>query len=70
MVYMDEFNNFTTLSLVNMFSELRKFNLGMTIAHQYMNQLDDDITLPNYKIYLKFIIDGKPIRPFSGIQIK
>jgi hypothetical protein len=43
MVYMDEFHNFTTLSLVNMFSELRKFKVGMTLAHQYMHQLDDEI---------------------------
>ena len=25
------------------FSELRKFKVGMTIAHQYMNQLDEKI---------------------------
>ncbi|HRG69591.1 MAG: hypothetical protein JNL65_05080 [Saprospiraceae bacterium] len=88
-----------------MFSELRKFKLGMTLAHQYMNQLDDYIksavlgnagtvvsfrigtkdalhmakemypefdiedyiNLPKYKIYLKLLIDGKPIRPFSAI---
>ena len=43
MVYMDEFHNFTTLSLVNMFSELRKFKIGLTLAHQYMYQLDDEI---------------------------
>jgi len=43
MVYLDEFHNFTTLSLVNMFSELRKFKVGMTLAHQYMHQLDDEI---------------------------
>ena len=43
MVYMDEFHNFTTLSLVNMFSELRKFKVGLTLAHQYMHQLDDEI---------------------------
>lgn len=43
MVYMDEFHNFTTLSLVNMFSELRKFKVGMTLAHQYMDQLEEDI---------------------------
>ena len=43
MAYMDEFHNFTTLSLVNMFSELRKFKVGLTLAHQYMHQLDDDI---------------------------
>lgn len=43
MVYMDEFHNFTTLSLVNMFSELRKFRVGMILAHQYFYQLDDEI---------------------------
>ncbi|MDQ3140732.1 MAG: hypothetical protein M3Q56_00640 [Bacteroidota bacterium] len=43
MVYMDEFHNFTTLSLVNMFSELRKFKEGMTLPHHYMDQLDEEI---------------------------
>lgn len=43
MLYMDEFHNFTTLSLVNMFSELRKFRVGLTLAHQYMYQLEDEI---------------------------
>jgi type IV secretory pathway TraG/TraD family ATPase VirD4 len=43
MVYIDEFHNFTTLSLVNMFSELRKFKVGMILAHQYMHQLDENI---------------------------
>jgi len=43
MVYMDEFHNFTTLSLVTMFSELRKFKVGLTLAHQYIHQLDDEI---------------------------
>lgn len=38
-VYLDEFHNFTTLSLVDMFSELRKFNIGFIVAHQYLNQL-------------------------------
>lgn len=38
-IYLDEFHNFTTLSLVNMFSELRKFKIGFIIAHQYLNQL-------------------------------
>lgn len=43
MLYMDEFHNFTTLSLVNMFSELRKFKVGLILAHQYFHQLEDDI---------------------------
>jgi hypothetical protein len=42
-IYLDEFHNFTTLSLVNMFSELRKFKIGFVLAHQYLNQLQGDI---------------------------
>jgi hypothetical protein len=42
-VYLDEFHNYTTLSMVNMLSELRKFKIGMCMAHQYMHQLDKDI---------------------------
>jgi len=108
MVYMDEFHNFTNLSLVNMFSELRKFKVGMTLAHQYLHQLDDDIkqavvgnagtvltfrlgtedalhmskemfpefdvedfiNLPNYKFYLKLLINATPSRPFSASTIE
>lgn len=43
MLYLDEFHNFTTLSLVNMFSELRKFKVGLVLAHQYLHQLEEDI---------------------------
>lgn len=43
MAYLDEFHNFTTLSLVNMFSELRKFKVGMTLAHQYLHQLEEKV---------------------------
>lgn len=42
-LYIDEFQNFTTLSLANMLSELRKFNVGMILAHQYLYQLDPEI---------------------------
>jgi hypothetical protein len=96
-VYLDEFQSFTTLSLANMLSELRKYRLGLVLAHQYLSQLDlqvrdatlgnvgtilsfrlglfdaeilenefkpeisaiDLISLPNYHIYLKVMIDGK-----------
>lgn len=43
MLYADEFHNYSTLSLITMFSELRKFKIGMTIAHQYIGQLDSEI---------------------------
>jgi type IV secretory pathway TraG/TraD family ATPase VirD4 len=39
-VYIDEFQNFTTLALANMLSELRKYRVGFTVAHQYLNQLE------------------------------
>ncbi|WP_051052552.1 type IV secretory system conjugative DNA transfer family protein [Bradyrhizobium liaoningense] len=103
-VYVDEFQNFTTLAMANMFSELRKYRVGFTVAHQYLYQLQPDVRhavlgnagtiisfrvgsedatylarefqarfnevdllqLPNYRIYLKLMIDGVPSRPFSA----
>ena len=42
-IFIDEFQNFTTLSLVTMLSELRKFGIGAVLAHQYLAQLDPKI---------------------------
>jgi len=42
-VYVDEFQSFTTLALANMLSELRKYRVGFTLAHQYLHQLEPDI---------------------------
>ena len=42
-VYIDEFQSFTTLALASMLSELRKYRVGFTIAHQYMHQLEPDV---------------------------
>ncbi len=42
-VYIDEFQNFTTLMLANMMSELRKYGVGLTLANQHMHQLEPDI---------------------------
>lgn len=42
-VYVDEFQNFTTLAMANMFSELRKYRVGFTVAHQYLHQLEPDV---------------------------
>lgn len=103
-VYLDEFQNFTTLSLATMLSELRKYRVGLTLAHQYLSQLDlqvrdavlgnagtiisfrlgltdaelmakefypefserDLVSLPNYHIYLKLMVDGAVTPPFSA----
>lgn len=42
-LYMDEFHNFTTQSLVFMMSELRKYRLSLVLAHQYLSQLQPSI---------------------------
>lgn len=106
-VYIDEFQSFTTLALVNMFSELRKYRLAFTVAHQYLQQLEPEIRhavfgnagtiisfrvgaedapyiveefheryqtldflqLPNYRTYVKLMIDGTPSKPFSAATL-
>jgi GTPase SAR1 family protein len=42
-LFLDEFHNFTTQSLVLMLSELRKYRLSLVLAHQYLTQLDPTI---------------------------
>ena len=42
-LYIDEFQNFTTLALANMVSELRKFRVGLVLAHQHLHQLEPDV---------------------------
>src|SRR5713226_1471162 len=107
-VYIDEFQSFTTLAVANMLSELRKYRVGFTVAHQYLHQLEPDIRhavlgntgtiiafrvgaedapylvrefvdrfeqidlmqLPNYRIYLKLMIDGMPSKPFSAVTLE
>jgi DNA helicase HerA-like ATPase len=106
-IYVDEFQNFTTLAIANMLSELRKFGVGMVLAHQYLHQLEPDIrhavlgnagtlisfrvgpedasfirrefepyldhldlmNLPNREIYIKLMVDGALMRPFSATTL-
>ncbi len=39
----DEFQSYTTTAFVDMLSELRKYRLGLVLAHQYTTQLDEDV---------------------------
>lgn len=106
-IIIDEFQNFTTLSVANMVSELRKFHVGLVLAHQHLYQLEpevkhavlgnvgtiiafrlgpddarviarefepvfdreDLVNLPKHHIYLKMLIDGSPVRPFSATTL-
>jgi DNA helicase HerA-like ATPase len=42
-IFIDEFQSFTTLSVANMVSELRKFHVGLVLAHQHLHQLEPDV---------------------------
>ncbi len=42
-LYIDEFQNVTTDSISTILSEARKYKLSLTIAHQFIRQLDDGI---------------------------
>jgi hypothetical protein len=42
-LYVDEFQNFATESFSNILSEARKYRLDLIMAHQYMEQLDENV---------------------------
>jgi type IV secretory pathway TraG/TraD family ATPase VirD4 len=72
-VYVDEFQSFTTLAVANMLSELRKYRVGFSIAHQYLHQLEPDIrhaVLGNAGTIISFRIGAEDspymVREFAG----
>lgn len=42
-LYIDEFQNVTTNSISSILSEARKYRLSLTVAHQYISQLEETI---------------------------
>lgn len=42
-LYIDEFQNVTTDSIATILSEARKYRLSLTVAHQYIEQLEEGI---------------------------
>ena len=42
-MYMDEFQNITTDSIASILSEARKYKLSLTMAHQFLGQLKENI---------------------------
>jgi hypothetical protein len=42
-LYIDEFQNVTTDSIASILSEARKYRLSLTVAHQYISQLEENI---------------------------
>lgn len=42
-LYVDEFQNFATESFANILSEARKYRLNITLGHQYITQMEEEI---------------------------
>lgn len=42
-LYIDEFQNFATAAFGNILSEARKYRLNLTVAHQFMQQLPQEV---------------------------
>ncbi len=42
-LYVDEFQNFATESFADILSEARKYHLNLTIAHQYITQMEEPV---------------------------
>ena len=61
-LYVDEFQNFATQSFANILSEARKYHLNLIIAHQYIEQLDEEYVRPavfgNVGTMLMFRVGG------------
>lgn len=43
-LYIDEFQNFATDTFSEILSEARKYGLGLTVAHQFLRQIPDNIS--------------------------
>ncbi len=73
-VYVDEFQSFTTLAVANMLSEMRKYRLSFTAAHQYLNQLTPAVrhaVLGNVGTLISFRVGAEDAwylaREFNGV---
>ena len=42
-IYADEFQTVTTLALVNMLAELRKYGVGLVLANQFLDQIETEL---------------------------
>jgi len=68
-LHLDEFQNFTTLSVANTVSELRKFKLGLVLANQHLHQLEPDVmhaVLGNVGTLITFRVGPEDARVLAG----
>ncbi len=61
-LYVDEFQNFATTSFIKILSEARKYRLSLTLANQYIDQLDEPIQkaiFGNVGTLISFVVGAK-----------
>ena len=61
-LYIDEFQNFSTSSFIKILSEARKYRLCLTLANQYMGQLDEEVQraiFGNVGTIISFVLGGQ-----------
>lgn len=106
-LYVDEFQSFANESFADILSEARKYKLALTVAHQYIEQMSDEVraavfgnvgtmitfrigsydaevlekefdpfftaqdlvSLGQFQLYLKLMIDGVSSQPFSAVSL-
>ena len=67
-LYVDEFQNFATNSFIKILSEARKYRLSLTLANQYIEQLDEDVSkaiFGNVGTLISFVVGARDARPLS-----
>lgn len=67
-LYVDEFQNFATTSFIKIFSEARKFRLGLVVANQYIAQIPEDIQkaiFGNVGTLISFVLGSEDARVVS-----
>jgi hypothetical protein len=75
-LYVDEFQNFATSSFIKILSEARKYRLNLTLANQYIGQIDEDVQnaiFGNAGSIISFCVGATDARPLArefGLKYK
>jgi len=75
-LYVDEFQNFATSTFIKILSEARKYRLNLTLANQYIGQIDEDVQnaiFGNAGSLVSFCVGATDARPLArefGLKYK
>jgi len=61
-LYVDEFQNFATTSFIKILSEARKYRLALTLANQYIEQIDEEVRMAifgNIGTLISFVVGAR-----------